>query len=107
MIFARLEHIIIYMPKALYNVSVTADTMFGYTLGRELMDVGVRDRESHEEFECCSLMRLFLNDDDGCSHSVCLNSKFSNMYQVMFGIGAGLHAVACSFMILLDRDKQK
>ena len=45
MIFARLEHILIYMPKGLYNVSVTADTMFGYTLGRELMDVGVRHQK--------------------------------------------------------------
>ncbi len=60
--------------------------------------------ESYEEFEYCGLM-LFLND--GCSYFVCLNSKFSNIYQIMFGIGAGLHAIACSSMILLDQDKQK
>ena len=39
--------------KELYNVSVTANTMFGFTLGRELADVGVSSTMMMQTDDCC------------------------------------------------------
>jgi hypothetical protein len=88
-------------------VSVTASNMFGYTLGRELVDVGVsvkfmRNRTVMAVCESCNfqlIRQLFFS-----SNTFLFNFCHS---QMMFAIGALLRAVAFACMVLLDRDKQK